>query len=69
MAIDPVPDVPTRPPHAQIDLEREEDRAYWVEQLGFSREVMGRVIDIVGPDAEAVWAYLREEGLPGDTAG
>jgi hypothetical protein len=68
MKVDPVPDAPARPPHEQVDLERAEDRAYWVDGLGVSREALARVIEIVGPCAEDVWAYLREEGLPGDTA-
>jgi hypothetical protein len=61
------PDLPP-PPRDRIDPERAEDLAYWVDTVGVSREALLKVIEIAGNRAEDVQAYIREQGLPGDSS-
>jgi hypothetical protein len=64
---DVLPELP-RLPSGTVDPDNPEDTAYWVETLGVSHEALVKVIEITGNRAEDVLAYLREQGLPGDSA-
>ena len=64
---DLIPPLPPAP-HGDIDLDQPDHVAYWVDTVGVSREALAKVIEIAGPRAEDVQAYLREQGLPGDSS-
>lgn len=63
---DTLPELPHLPT-GTVDPDNAEDAAYWVETLGVSHDALVKVIEITGNRAEDVIAYLREQGLPGDS--
>jgi hypothetical protein len=46
---------------AEIDLQSQTDLLNWAESLDVSEEELIRAVNAVGPSAEAVREYLREE--------